>query len=226
MQADRYTPPQSRTVSFGAAFVINGVIIGGLMFSAPQFLRPEPPTTLRTENIPLTPPPEPPKPRELPKTDDPVLARTPKIFVPDARIPLPSQNPQFDSTTLPPLELPPPGLSESVGPTAGPALEVAKPTPLPLIAATQDPRYARDFQPEYPSNELRAQRDGVAVVRVLIGTDGRVKEVQQVNATSPAFFEATRRQALAKWRFKPATRGDVPQESWKQITARFLIENL
>ncbi|MBB5711207.1 TonB family protein [Sphingomonas xinjiangensis] len=225
MQADRYTPPKSRTVSFGAAFLINGVIIAGLMFSAPHVLPGAPETILQTENIPLppVPPPEPPKPQ--PKVEQRDIAQAPAPYIPPAPIPVP-QAPVLDGTDRLPLDLPPPGPVAQPGPTTTGAVETPKPVVLPLVGATQDPRYARDFQPEYPSNELRAQRDGVVVVRVRIGVDGRVKEVQQLSATSPAFFEATRRQALAKWRFKPATRGDVPQESWKQITARFLIENL
>ena len=95
----------------------------------------------------------------------------------------------------------------------------------PLMGATQDPRYLRDFQPEYPSSELRAQRDGQVRVRILIGADGRVKAVEQVSATSTAFFEVTKRQALGKWRFKPASRGGVPEESWKVMNVRFELEN-
>jgi protein TonB len=52
-----------------------------------------------------------------------------------------------------------------------------------------------------------------------------VKAAESVSATSPAFFEATRRQALSKWRFKPATRGGVPQESWKTMSVRFEIKD-
>ena len=67
---------------------------------------------------------------------------------------------------------------------------------------------------------------GVMVkIRVLIGVDGRVKAAESVSATSDAFFEATRRQALSKWRFKPATRGGIPQESWKTMSVRFEIKN-
>ena len=225
MQADRYTPPKSRTVSFGAAFLINGVIIAGLMFSAPHIGFKDPETALITENIPLppVPPPEPPKPQ--PKAEPREITQAPEMYIPNTPIPLP-QNPILESSDRIPLDPPLPGPIPQPGPTTTVPTDTPKPVVLPLVGATQDPRYARDFQPEYPSGELRAQRDGVVVVRVRIGTDGRVKEVQQVSATSPAFFEATRRQALTKWRFKPATRGDIPQESWKQITARFLIENL
>ncbi|MCD2323603.1 energy transducer TonB [Sphingomonas sp. IC-56] len=225
MQADRYTPPKSRTVSFGAAFLINGAIIAGLMFSAPHIGLIEPEKVLETENIPLppVPPPEPPKPQ--PKLEDPVVSQAPLPYIPPPIAPQPTQ-PVIEGSAELPRDLPPPLPVPNPGPTTILPAETPRPVLLPLIGATQDPRYAGDFQPEYPSGELRAQRDGVVVVRIRIGTDGRVKEVHQVSATSPAFFEATRRQALSKWRFKPATRGDVPQESWKQITARFQIENL
>ena len=62
-------------------------------------------------------------------------------------------------------------------------------------------------------------------MRVLIGTDGRVKAVELVSSDSPGVFEETRRRALARWRFKPATRGGVAEESWKEMTVRFQIRN-
>ena len=59
---------------------------------------------------------------------------------------------------------------------------------------------------------------------MLIATDGRVKAVELVSTDSPGFFEETKRRALAKWRFKPATRGGVPEESWQVMTVRFEIK--
>ena len=140
---------------------------------------------------------------------------------PDSLVPTKSDNPvETTSTIYPPL---PP-----LDPPADPGPPIAAdptPAPLPLLGAEQDLRYLKDFQPAYPSAELRAQRDGMVRIRVLIGVDGRVKAAESVSATSPAFFEATRRQALSKWRFKPATRGGVPQESWKTMSVRFEITN-
>jgi protein TonB len=104
----------------------------------------------------------------------------------------------------------------------------AKPVdpPLPkLVFADLDPRFAGAFQPDYPAREQRGGIEGIAKVRVLIGTDGRVKAVELVSADSQGFFEETKRRALAKWRFKPATRGGVPEESWKVMTVRFEIKN-
>ncbi|MEI9850246.1 MAG: energy transducer TonB [Sphingomonas sp.] len=125
--------------------------------------------------------------------------------------------PVIEITRVEPVYRPP----IDIGVEKGTAEVKAEPRPLLFVAAQQDPRFARDFQPDYPPPEIRSGREGKVTVRVRIGTDGRVKEVQQVQATSAAFFEATRKQALAKWRFKPATRGGVPEESWRTMNLRF-----
>lgn len=107
----------------------------------------------------------------------------------------------------------------------GPPARPADPPPLPkLVFAELDPRYAGAFQPDYPASEQRREIEGVAKVRVLIGIDGRVKAVELVSTDSPGFFAETKRRALAKWRFKPATRGGVAEESWKTMTVRFEIK--
>ena len=107
-----------------------------------------------------------------------------------------------------------------------PVKPVDPPAPPKLVLADIDPRFADAFQPEYPAREQRGGIEGAVKVRVLIGTDGRVKAVELISADSPAFFEATKRRALAKWRFKPATRGGVAEESWKVMTVRFEIRNV
>ncbi|WP_213979613.1 energy transducer TonB [Sphingomonas sp. dw_22] len=215
-----YQPPHSRGVSFSAALVLNAALIAGLIFSAPDFLPKPPPTVLTGTNIPIEKPqPEPPKPQ--PKVDQRDVARAPLPTAPDPIIPTRSENPTETTPIIYP-PLPPQLPASDTGPVAQPEPPKALP---PLVGAAQDPRYLRDFQPEYPSSELRAQRDGQVSVRILIGIDGRVKAVEQIRATSTAFFEATKRQALGKWRFKPATRGGVPEESWKVMNVRFELEN-
>lgn len=107
----------------------------------------------------------------------------------------------------------------------GPPVRPVDPPPPRLVLADIDPRFAGSFQPDYPVREQRGGIAGAAKVRVLIGTDGRVKAVELVSTDSPGFFEETKRRALTKWRFKPATRGGVPEESWKVMTVRFEIKN-
>ncbi|MBX9731987.1 MAG: energy transducer TonB [Sphingomonas sp.] len=59
---------------------------------------------------------------------------------------------------------------------------------------------------------------------MLIGIDGRVSAVERVSATSDDFFETTRRTALSKWRFRPATRDGAPVERWRVMRVTFRIE--
>lgn len=100
--------------------------------------------------------------------------------------------------------------------------DVVKPTPV-FKAAERDSRFARNFQPDYPVGMLRQEIEGSVTVRVLIGTDGRVRQVQILRAADPDFANATERQALKAWRFKPATRDGKPVEDWQTLTVRFDI---
>lgn len=216
----RYTPRQSRAISFGGAFLINGAIVAGMLFYlAPNVISTGPAEPIKLIDIrnPVEPPPiDLPKPKTDPRESQMPQPDAPKPVIETDSTNLTKTTPVI-TPPLPPLPPLP----------AGPAFvpETAPPPVPPLMAAAQDPRFAKDFQPDYPASELRAQRDGIVRIRVLIGVDGRVKAAESLSATSDAFFEATRRQALSKWRFKPATRGGVPQESWKSMSVRFEIKN-
>jgi protein TonB len=216
----RYQPPQSRGFSFGAALAINAAIIAGLIYSAPNII-PHVPPIFEGRNIPIDPTP-PPEPEPQPKPVKRVIAQAPLPTAPKPIIET-RTNDTLRTTDVIPDDRP---IIEPRKEADKPV--IADPPRLlpPLMGAEQDPRFARDFQPEYPSSELRAQRDGQVRVRILIDVDGRVKAVEQVSATSTAFFEVTKRQALGKWRFKPASRGGVPEESWKVMNVRFELENV
>ncbi len=98
------------------------------------------------------------------------------------------------------------------------------PPPMPdpvRVEARIDPR--SELQPPYPASEERAQREGSVTVQLLVGSDGRVKEVDKVRATSDAFYRATEQQALRRWRFKPATVDGRPVESRTSLTVHFRL---
>ena len=160
---------------------------------------------------PPQPDPEPrPEVRPQPRTDA-ATETVEKVF----KLPFDDTNRVADG----PVILDPPPLPP------GPEIGIERPAPPKLATAQVDPRYAGQFQPDYPLRQQRAGVEGSVVVRVLIGTDGRVKAVELVRADDPAFFEATKKRALAKWRFKPATRGGVAEESWREMTVSFVIRD-
>jgi periplasmic protein TonB len=105
-------------------------------------------------------------------------------------------------------------------PRPDPVIDPPLPNPI-LRIARPDPRYSSALQPEYPPSEIRAGNEGFVTLSVLVGEDGRVKDVRVLSAASETFAEATRRHALRKWRFLPATRDGSPYESWREMTVRF-----
>jgi protein TonB len=146
-------------------------------------------------------PPEVPAPRR----DDVVLGKTmdePSVFFPG---PIGTDEPKAADPV--PLPLPTP-----------------QPVPDPVrVEARLDPR--SELQPPYPASEQRAENEGSVTVRITIGADGRVKQVEKVKATSDAFFKATEQQALRHWRYKPATLDGRPVESRTSVTVRFRLDD-
>lgn len=95
-----------------------------------------------------------------------------------------------------------------------------------LVDASIDPRALAAFQPDYPGAMVRQGMEGKVVVRVTIGADGRVVDIERLSATDEAFWLATQRHALRKWRFRPATRDGVAVSSSKVLTVHFRLTNV
>lgn len=221
MYADRYShrrglDPAGVTLSLAMC----GVIGFGLTLATPNIAR-HVTTILIGEPIPLTPDPPPidqPKPQPETKTLKPVPTppRDP-IDMTKSMV-----TPALGAETGALIELPPTNtLTAGTGTEIGTVIPPHTPV---LLGPTLDSRYMDYFQPAYPSDMRLGEREGRVVVRVLIGTDGRVKAVEQVSAASPSFFEATRKQALAKWRFKPGTKDGVAIEAWHTMAVRFVLD--
>lgn len=205
MQQGGFLAQRNRNPAGLAAVVaLHGAALSALILFPPKFIIKEMPTFI-VDSIPADKPP-PPVP-DTPPPPQQAVTRPESVVT--------------TTTTVRPVDLtrivddPGPIV---VTPRIEPAIVPVKPEPV-LTEATVDPRAA--FQPDYPPRLARQDIAGKAVVRVLIGADGRVKAVEMVSATDPAFFEATRKQALRFWRFKPATRDGVAVESWRTMTVRF-----
>jgi protein TonB len=222
MYADRHHMQTTRFSPTGltAAIAVNALFVAALIFSVPTIvptLMPDKP--LKTFVVPADPPPPPPeriepRPRTNP-VDELILAPIPQVPIPISR------GVEVDTAPVAPAG------GSTIGTDPLPvAVDMGEPAPPPaLVEPSLDQRYARDFQPVYPAAERRAGREGRVTVSVLVGVDGRVKEARRVGATSDAFWQVTLDRALAKWRFKPGTRGGVPVEAWRRLTLTFVLED-
>jgi protein TonB len=223
----------SRPLSLGAVVLLHGAAIAGvLLIKGPEWIRvPDKPTIV--VNVPPTevPPEVPPPPQDQLTPQVPTISR---LDIPRRVIPTPVRNlPLSGHETSEPSG---PVIGETPGPVGGTApvgetipevpIRDTRPAARPILRvdAQFDPRFASALQPPYPLIEQRKEREGQVRVRVTIAPDGRVAAVQKVSATSDAFWEVTQRQALGRWRFKPATVDGKPVESSKVLSVYFKLD--
>ena len=218
MYAERYDPRGYNRGSMSLSVGIVGGLLTAAFLASPVVKHFVPDRILRVYPVdPETPPPPDPVP---PKVQPKALPRQ-QIEAMPPLVPV-TITPVNAVPPMPPMPPATPSLGEGTG-TGGGTVELAKLPPV-LTPAGIDDRYANAFQPPYPAAEERAGQEGVVTVRVLIGVDGRVKQVEQLAAASDAFWRVTERQALGHWRFRPATRDGVPVEQWKTMTVRFRLQ--
>jgi protein TonB len=215
MTADGFLAQKPRhPLAMTAAIAINVAAVTALMLAKSGYVEIVPPGAIPLINIIDKPPPEP-----IKEIQDKPKARTNRpVFVPKP-VETPTDTKRPDDGMIVDWVI------KDDFKDPGPPLVIKRPdAPAPVtVGAVPDTRYAGDFQPPYPPQLLRTGVEGKAVIKVLIGTDGRVKQVAIVSADDPLFADASERQALRRWRFKPATRDGVPVETWKQMTVRFEI---
>lgn len=205
-------------LSLGAAIAINGAGVAALLLVNPVVVS-EQFKIFKTIDVKSDPPPpepmkpEPPKPRqERQAVRDTITLTKPPLD--DLKI-------GFRTPILPIPTFPTGGGTSMTGGT-----EIAPiPPHVPVFKGSQvDNRYAAALQPPYPPGKIRSEEEGVVIVRVRIGADGRVKEIQKVGNADEAFYRATAEQAMKRWRFVPATSDGTPVEEWKTMTVRFRLD--
>ncbi|UUY01063.1 energy transducer TonB [Sphingomonas sp. J315] len=221
MHTERYQPSASRRASAGASLIVLALVGFGATLVGPGVLPEILDPVLNTTHIPLEQPKPEPEPVKQVRDERKVVAVTqPLPHQPDPIVKTTSTSDPIGSTTeYTPITNNPPA---DPGPPSGGVI-ADPPKPPVLIGATVDPRYSDSLQPPYPTSEIRAQTEGKLTARVLVGVDGRVKAIEILRTPSKGLSEATRRHALARWRFKPATRDGVPYEDWMTMTLNFRL---
>jgi len=218
MYANGYFEQQRRSpVSLAAVIGLHGAAIAALaLYGTTHFVANKAPVT-QVFNVPIDepPPPEPPPPPQ-PQTER-------RLQQPDRPTVVQTNNPPIGPIAGPVTP------SEPYHPPAPPgpvqyAEAATPPIPDPVrIGAEVDPRFRDALQPPYPREQEAAQRGGQVRVRITIGTDGRVTAITQLFATNDSFWRVTQRQALNRWRFRPATVDGRPVVSTMVMTVTFRI---
>jgi periplasmic protein TonB len=154
------------------------------------------PFTITPDPLPKPPPPEPTAPKAAP----PSVVVIPPTPLPPLRPPenTATQNPALtDETALAVVQKP-----------------IVGPTPEPLRSTLFTPRKARPSNDpqrwistdDYPARALRAEAEGVASYRLIVGTSGRVSACEVTRSTGNGLLDdATCDFITRRARFEPAT---------------------
>ena len=137
-----------------------------------------------------------------PPADVPPEPRTtPEEIVPQLVTP-----PQIVETAAPP----PPQLV--VAPPPVRPAPVAAPSPAMMVIGNLDEKMISGNPPRYPMESRRKREQGTVLLRLLIGTDGRVAQVSIAESSGFERLDQAALQAARSWRWQPMIRDGQPVE--------------
>src|SRR5690606_28436590 len=174
----------------------------------PEVVPPPPPPQPEPEPAPPPPPtPEPqPRPRPKPERAPPVKAPPTERSVTVPEEPPVAQEPA--PAPAPPQPAPPP---VAAAPSPAPPAPAPAPTPAPPVAPPiSDAAHLNNPAPVYPTRSRRLGEEGRVVLEVLILPNGRVGEIKVKQTSGYAALDEAALEAVRRWKFVPAKRGDEP----------------
>ena len=150
---------------------------------------------------------------------------------PDVTPPRPMPVKPRPAPPRPPVQLAAPETS----PAPLPAVVPPAPTTAPPVAAppapvqATQPRFDADYlsnpAPTYPPLSRRMGEEGKVVLRVHVEPTGRPSQVEvRTSSNSPRLDQAAL-DAVWRWKFVPAKRGDEPIAAWVLVPITFNLKN-
>lgn len=123
-----------------------------------------------------------------------------------------------------PMEAPAAAGAISAAPVAAnaPAQAVASQS-LVIVPPRFDAEYLDNPRPAYPAMSRRLGEEGRVLLRVLVGGEGRAREVQLKESSGFARLDQAAREAVLRWRFVPARRGGEAVEGWVLVPVGFAL---
>jgi periplasmic protein TonB len=110
-----------------------------------------------------------------------------------------------------------PALTAATGVIELPPIEVRAPRP-PV-----PPAYRDTPLPAYPPAAREQGTEGVVLLNVQVGSDGRVAEIRVKASSGSRLLDDSAVAAVKTWTFVPARQGARAVESWVEIPVRFAL---
>jgi periplasmic protein TonB len=92
------------------------------------------------------------------------------------------------------------------------------------VTRTARPQGRYQVRPPYPSSARLLRVQGTTMLRVHVMADGRVGEVDVEQSAGHPDLDGAAREAVRRWRFEPARRGEVPVAMWVRLPFEFRLQ--
>lgn len=179
--------------------------------------------------VPATPPVQitPPKPiPPAPRPPEPKPVVQPKKAPPPVKAP-PSERavtaPRTEQTApRDQVKQSPPSAAEPVQSAPAPQAQTA---PAPVIPPRTDASHLNNPEPNYPPVSRRMGEEGQVLLDVHIQPDGSVDDVKLKRSSGFPRLDEAAVQAVRRWRYVPARRGNEPIAYWYVQPVKFSINN-
>jgi protein TonB len=220
---DKDSPSRMRVLSFLLVFMLH--VWGGMLLLQPQqplteakplvmevsmlsIAAPKPSVTPPPPQ-PAPPPPPPekkplpkkPEPKPVPKKLPPIVQKSPEA-TPSEPVAEPTPAPQIAPSTA----------SSSASNTPAPPAPPA-PAPDTFTEANFKANYAHNPKPDYPAIAKSRGWQGKVFLRVQVSVDGSAENVVVDRSSGHDMLDESAIEAVKKWRFIPAKRGETPVAS-------------
>jgi protein TonB len=118
-----------------------------------------------------------------------------------------------------------PGAGELSAPsTGGPGFTPTIDPDAPATYVEEMPVSITEVKPDYPQVARDAMVDGLVVVLVLVGRDGRVREAKVDAKNSIPLLDQAALESAKKWVFSPALANGHPVAVWTAIPFHFVLQ--
>lgn len=209
-------PPLVQRVTHAGLVLLVHLALGyaALYWSVKQELIALPPS-ISVRLLPLadTPKPTPPQPKPTPQRPaEPVH----KIMPTQPILTSKAAQPTAEFVVAPQPSTPTPVASAPAAPatTAAPA----------LVAARFDADYLHNPKPVYPAFSRRAGEEGKVLLKVRVSPQGTALDVSLSKSSGFPRLDAAAQDAVSRWRFVPARRGDEAVESSVIVPVSFTLD--
>jgi protein TonB len=94
-----------------------------------------------------------------------------------------------------------------------------------LAEARYDAAYLHNPKPAYPPASRRGGEQGQVLLRVTVAADGSAQAVQVIAGSGFSRLDQAALEAVRRWKFVPAKRGDSPVDGVVRVPINFSLED-